>query len=94
MALKTQTGSGGQALLSEPSEILSFTPESGASVPDAPIDVALTLGDQQLSVTFTPGNNNGSEITNYAYQINGGRWFDLSPASTGNSFVIAGLENG
>jgi surface protein len=52
VALKTQTGSGGQALFSEPSEILSFTPESGASVPDAPIDVALTLGDQQLSVSL------------------------------------------
>ncbi len=33
-------------------------------------------------------------ITNYAYQINGGRWIDLNPASTGNSFVITGLENG
>ena len=48
VALKTQTGSGGQALFSEPSEILSFTPESGASVPDAPIDVELTPGDKQL----------------------------------------------
>ena len=94
MALQTQTGSGRQALFSESSEILSFTPESGASVPDAPTDVALTLGDQQLTVSFTPGSDNGSAITNYAYQINGGRWIDLNPASTGNSFVIMGLENG
>ena len=94
VALQTQTGSGEQALFSEPSETLSFTPESGASVPDAPTDVALTPGDQQLSVSFTPGSDNGSAITNYAYQINGGRWIDLNPASTGNSFVIMGLENG
>ena len=81
VALQTQTGSGEQALFSEPSETLSFTPESGASVPDAPTDVALTPGDQQLSVSFTPGSDNGSAITNYAYQINGGRWIDLNPAS-------------
>ncbi|WP_435219643.1 BspA family leucine-rich repeat surface protein [Luminiphilus sp. nBUS_07] len=94
VVLKTQTGSEGQALFSEPSDILEFTPESGASVPDAPTNVALTPGDQQLSVSFTSGSDNGSAITNYAYQINGGRWFDLNPTSTGNSFVIAGLENG
>ena len=90
---KTQTGLEAGSV-SEASEILSFTPESGASVPDAPTNVALTPGDQQLSVSFTPGSDNGAAITNYAYQINGGRWIDLNPASTGNSFVITGLENG
>jgi len=94
VVLKTQTGSGREALFSESSETLSFTPESGASVPDVPTDVALTPGDQQLSVSFTPGSDNGSAITNYAYQINGEGWIDLNPASTGNSFVITGLENG
>ncbi|MDG2441766.1 MAG: fibronectin type III domain-containing protein, partial [Luminiphilus sp.] len=94
VVLKTQTGSGKQALFSEPSDILNFTPESGASVPDAPTDVALTPGDQQLSVSFTPGSDNGAAITNYAYQINGGGWNDFSPASTASSFSITGLENG
>ena len=90
VALKTQTSVG----LSAASAALSFTPISGASPPAAPTIVALTPGDQKLSVSFTPGSDNDSAITNYAYQINGGPWFDLNPASTGNSFVINGLENG
>ena len=53
-----------------------------------------TPGDKQLSVSFTPGNDNGAVITNYAYQIDGGSWRALAPASTATSFTITGLENG
>jgi hypothetical protein len=56
--------------------------------------VVLTPGDKQLSVSFTPGSDNGAAITNYAYQIDGGAWRVLSPASTSTSFTITGLENG
>jgi titin len=90
VALKTQTSVG----LSVASASLSFTPVSGASAPAAPTNVVLTPGDKRLSVTFTPGGDNGAAITNYAYQINGGRWFNLSPASTASSLVITGLSNG
>jgi titin len=90
IALKTQTSVG----LSAASDSLTFTPVSGASPPDAPINVVLTPGDKQLSVSFTPGSDNGAAITNYAYQIDGGSWRALSPASTSTSFAITGLENG
>ena len=73
---------------------LTFTPVSGASPPAAPTNVVLTPGDKQLSVSFTPGSDNGAAISNYAYQIDGGNWKDLSPASTASSFVITGLDNG
>jgi titin len=90
IALKTQTSVG----LSAASDSLNFTPVSGASPPDAPINVVLTPGDKQLSVSFTPGNDNGAAITNYAYQVDGGSWRALTPASTATSFTIKGLENG
>ncbi|MDG2442221.1 MAG: fibronectin type III domain-containing protein, partial [Luminiphilus sp.] len=90
VALKTQTSVG----LSAASAIPSFTPVLGASPPAAPTNVALTPGDQQLSVSFTAGADNGSAISNYAYQINGGTWNNLNPASTADSFSITGLENG
>ena len=90
IALKTQTSVG----LSAASDSLTFTPVSGASPPDAPINVVLTPGDKQVSVSFTPGSDNGAAITNYAYQVDGGSWRALNPASTSTSFTIAGLENG
>ena len=90
VALKTQTSVG----LSVASASLTFTPVSGASPPAAPTNVVLTPGDKQLSVSFTPGSDNGAAISNYAYQIDGGNWKDLSPASTASSFVITGLSNG
>lgn len=90
ISLQTQTSVG----LSAASTTLTFTPVSGASPPDAPINVVLTPGDKQLSVSFTPGSDNGAAITNYAYQIGGGSWRELSPPSTATSFTIAGLENG
>ncbi len=90
ITLQTQTSVG----LSVPSATLTFTPVSGASPPDAPINVTLTPGDNQLSVSFTPGSDNGAAITNYAYQVDGGSWRALTPASTATSFTITGLENG
>jgi hypothetical protein len=90
VALKTQTSVG----LSAASSNLTFTPAAGASPPDAPTNVQLTPDDKQLTVTFTPGSDNGAVITNYAYQINGGGWTALSPSSTATSFTITGLENG
>ena len=90
VALITETEIG----LSAPSASVSFTPISGASPPDAPTNLVLTPGDRQLLVSFTPGSDNGAAITNYAYQIDGGGWIALSPASISNAFTIAGLENG
>ena len=90
ISLQTQTSVG----LSVRSDTLTFTPVSGASPPDAPINVVLTPGDNQLSVSFTPGNDNGAAITNYAYQVDGGSWRALAPASTATSLTIKGLSNG
>ena len=90
IALKTQTSVG----LSAASSNLTFTPISGASPPDAPTNVVLTPDDKKITVSFTPGSDNGAAITNYEYQIDAVGWKALSPASTSNSFTITGLENG
>jgi hypothetical protein len=90
IALKTQTSVG----LSAASSNLTFTPVSGASPPDAPTNVELTTDDKKITVSFTPGSDNGAAITNYEYQIDAVSWRALSPASTSNSFTITGLENG
>ena len=90
VALKTQTSVG----LSAASSNLTFTPVSGASPPDAPTNVVLTPDDKKITVSFTPGSDNGAAITNYEYQIDTVGWKALSPASTSNSFTITDLENG
>lgn len=90
VALKTQTSEG----LSEASSNLTFTPVAGASPPDAPTNVVLTPDDKKITVSFTPGSDNGAAITNYEYQIDAVGWKALSPASTSNSFTITDLENG
>ena len=64
--------------------------------PNAPTNVTVTPGDEQLSVSFTaPSSNGGSLPTNYSYSTDGGsNWTDRNPASTATTFVISGLTNG
>ena len=88
--LKTQTSLG----LSAASAPVSVTPESGAAPPDAPTITGSTSGDETVSITFTPGGDNGAAITNYEYSLNGGDWTARSPASTASPLAIDGLDNG
>lgn len=65
------------------------------TAPNAPTGLSAQAGNNQATVTFTaPSDNGGSAITNYQYQLDGGDWVPLDPASTSTSITITGLTNG
>lgn len=75
-----------------PSTAVSATP---STTPDSPTSLVATYGNQQVSVAFTAGNDNGSAITNYQYSTDNGSTFQaFSPAQTTSPVVITGLTNG
>jgi predicted RNA-binding protein with TRAM domain len=64
-----------------------------AAVPDPVIQIELTPGDDQISINFTPPNDNGSPIIQYGANCtdgNGGH-VDIEPAAP---LVVTGLTNG
>ena len=76
-------------------------PTIPAAVPSAPTNLVFVSADQALIINFTPGNNEGSPITNYNYAISldgGGSYSTYFPFSppTGpvSSITITGLDNG
>jgi hypothetical protein len=77
----------------DPSSSVSVTP---STTPDAPTDlVASYNGSGSVSISFTSGYDEGAEITNYQYSIDGGDTFtDLSPVDSASPIVISGLTNG
>lgn len=66
-----------------------------AAVPSEPTNLSVSYSNQSLTVSFTPGSENGSSITNYKYSIDGGSTFtEFSPAQTSSPVTISGLTNG
>jgi hypothetical protein len=67
-----------------------------ATVPGAPTNLVATYaGSGAVSISFTPGSNGGSAITNYLYSIDCGASFDpFDPVDTTSPVVISGLTNG
>jgi len=78
---------------SSPSASISVTP---SSPPDAPTSLSASYaGSGTVSISFTPGYNEGATITNYQYSIDGGSTFTaFSPAQTTSPVTISGLTNG
>jgi hypothetical protein len=71
---------------------ISVTP---ATSPSAPTALSATPGNEQATISFTAGANNGRAITNYKYSIDGGATYTaFSPAVTSSPVVITGLTNG
>ncbi|MGD6978314.1 Ig-like domain-containing protein [Citricoccus zhacaiensis] len=70
---------------SEPSaRSTAVTPYGRPKAPSTP-KIAATGKDHQITVDFTPGSANGSPITGYQYQVNGGGWQGIAgPGSTIN----------
>ena len=66
-----------------------------AGLPAAPTGLTATAGDHQVVLSWTAGSNNGSALTKYEYQQNGGSWANManSDAST-TSHTVTGLTNG
>jgi titin len=64
--------------------------------PSPPTITSVLPGDNSLTVAFTPGNTNGSEVSYYEYAFetnNGVGAFSLA-SSKQSPIVISGLENG
>ena len=65
-----------------------------AGAPDAPTIDSIVSGNGQAIITFAPGADNGSAITNYEYSLDGVIYTALDPASTVSPITITGLTNG
>lgn len=84
-----------------PAELASYlaevAPTPSATVPDPPTSLSATGGDGEITISFTPGSDGGSAITNYEYfsvDASGATWEPFSPAVTTSPVVITGLPNG
>ena len=76
-----------------PSNTITVTPHS---VPDAPTNLVATYSAPgSVSISFTPGSNQGETITNYLYSIDCGATFTaLSPVDGITPITISGLTIG
>jgi hypothetical protein len=66
---------------------------STAFPPLAPTELSATAGDSEVTISFTPGLDNGSAITNYKYSLDGTTYTALSPADASSPITITGLTN-
>jgi hypothetical protein len=85
VTLKSANLAGYSSASLESSSFMPFT------VPGAPTITNLVPGANQVTVYVSPGNTNGSAITQYAYSLNGGNYVNTADASS--TFVITGLIN-
>ena len=65
-----------------------------AGAPNAPTIDSIVPGDGQVVITFTPGGDNGSSISNYEYSSDGTNYTALAPATSTSPITITGLSNG
>jgi titin len=63
------------------------------TVPSPPTGLSATAGNTTATISFTPGSDGGSSITNYKYSTNGTTYTALSPADTSSPITITGLTN-
>ena len=59
-----------------------------------PLEVTAAGGNGFGTVSFTPGDNGGYDLTNYAYSLDGGPWTPLATPDTVPPITITGLELG
>ena len=76
---------------SSASASVSVTP---STTPSAPTSLSATAGDGQATISFTPGSDGGSSITNYKYSTDGTTYTALSPTDSSSPVTIPGLTNG
>jgi len=74
-------------------QVITSSPKN--PLPSAPTITSTTPGDSRAEISLRPpANATEAGVTNYEYQLDGGAWVALSPASTSSTFVIRGLTNG
>jgi len=74
-----------------PSSYVSVTP---STIPDAPTNLIASYGGSgNATISFTPGNNGGATILNYAYSIDGINYIELTPTDSISPVTITGLTN-
>jgi hypothetical protein len=64
------------------------------TTPQAPTITGVTPLNSSLQVSFTPGNNGGTAITNYSYSIDGTAFMEFDPETTTSPLLIPNLING
>ena len=75
----------------------TFTITVTASAPAAPTELSATSGNSEVALSWTPGANGGSSITDYLiqYSTNNSTWSTFSDGvSTNTSTTVTGLNNG
>ena len=65
-----------------------------AVAPSVPAGLSATPGDDRATLTFTPGSNGGSPITNYEFAVDSDVFLAFSPAVTAPPVTVFGLTNG
>jgi hypothetical protein len=68
------------------------TPEAGTAPPDAPTDLSATTLAGDIVISFTPGSDNGAEITDYEAYVDGRDW--ISTGATDSPAVVKDLPSG
>lgn len=59
------------------------------TLPAAPTDLVATVGNESVSIAFTPGADGGSTITAYQYTLNDGTdWYGTTPATTDTPMLL------
>ena len=77
--------------VSAASSSVTVTP---STTPSAPTSLSATAGDGQATISFTPGSDGGSSITNYEFSTDGTNYSALVPDDSSSPVTISGLTNG
>jgi hypothetical protein len=64
------------------------------TTPAAPTIGAVSRGNNQISVAFTAGADNGNAISNYEYSTDGTTYTPFGPADVTSPLVVTGLTSG
>jgi hypothetical protein len=71
-------------------------PISSATLPGVPTSLSAAGGVREVTISFTPGSDGGSPITNYEYypvDASGAAWTPFSPSVTSSPVVVPSLPN-
>jgi hypothetical protein len=74
------------------SDPVTEAPEAGTAPPDAPTDLSATILAGDIVISFTPGSDNGAEITDYEAYVDGRDW--ISTGATDSPAVVKDLPSG